>query len=109
MTISKFPPENPAVVMSDTQPSTKVDGTIWVDTDSDVPVVNPSDYVANALVNAKGDLITATADDTPARLAVGTNGQALLADSTQATGLRWGSVATSGEDDQIVLGVQVFG
>ena len=65
--------------------------------------------IANALVNAKGDLITATADDTPARLAVGTNGQALLADSTQATGLRWGSVATSGEDDQIVLGVQVFG
>ena len=66
-------------------------------------------YVTKALVNAKGDLITATADDTPARLAVGTNGQALLADSTQATGLRWGSVATSGEDDQIVLGVQVFG
>lgn len=89
------------------------DGTI-VNTDVNASAaIDPSKIsgtaVTNSLVNAKGDLITATADDTPARLAVGTNGQALLADSTQATGLRWGSVATSGEDDQIVLGVQVFG
>lgn len=41
------------------------------------------------LVNAKGDLVTATADDTPARLAAGTNGQMLVADSTTATGLAW--------------------
>ncbi len=66
-------------------------------------------YVTKALVDAKGDLITATADNTPARLAVGSNGQALLADSTQSTGLRWGSVTASGEDDQIALAVQVFG
>jgi hypothetical protein len=66
-------------------------------------------YVTKALVDAKGDLVTATADNTPARLAVGTNGQALLADSTQSTGLRWGSVTASGEDDQIALAVQVFG
>ena len=78
-------------------------------TPADIGAAATDDVIVKALVNAKGDLITATADDTPARLAVGTNGQALLADSTQATGLRWGSVATSGEDDQIVLGVQVFG
>jgi hypothetical protein len=66
-------------------------------------------YVTKALVDAKGDLVTATADNTPARLAVGSNGQALLADSTQSTGLRWGSVTASGEDDQIALAVQVFG
>jgi hypothetical protein len=41
------------------------------------------------ILDAKGDLITATAADTPARLAVGTNGQTLVADSTASTGLKW--------------------
>ncbi len=45
--------------------------------------------IANAIVDAKGDLIGATAADTPGRLAVGTNGQVLTADSTAATGLKW--------------------
>jgi len=45
------------------------------------------------IVDAKGDLITATAADTPARLGVGTNGQYLSADSTAATGLAWASVS----------------
>jgi len=42
-----------------------------------------------SIVDAKGDLIAATANDTPARLAVGTNGQILVADSTASTGLKW--------------------
>ena len=46
-----------------------------------------------SIVDAKGDLIAATANDTPARLAVGTNGQALVADSTAATGLKYSSNA----------------
>jgi len=50
--------------------------------------------IQNAIVDAKGDLIGATAADTPARLAVGTNGQVLTADSTAATGLKW---ATAGD------------
>jgi hypothetical protein len=48
-----------------------------------------SNAIQNAIVDAKGDLIAATAADTPARLAVGTNGQLLSADSTAATGLAW--------------------
>jgi len=41
------------------------------------------------IFDAKGDLLTATANDTPARLAVGTNGYALVANSAEATGLKW--------------------
>ena len=54
-----------------------------------------SNAIQNTIVDAKGDLITATAADTPARLAVGTNGQILTADSTAATGLVWASPAAS--------------
>lgn len=55
-----------------------------------------SNAIQNAIVDAKGDLIAATAADTPARLAVGTNGQVLTADSTAATGLKWGTIAAGG-------------
>jgi len=46
------------------------------------------------ILDAKGDLIAATAADTASRLAVGTNGQVLTADSTEATGLKWAGVST---------------
>ena len=52
-----------------------------------------SNAIQNAIVDAKGDLIGATASDTPARLAVGTNGQVLTADSTAATGLAWATAS----------------
>jgi hypothetical protein len=52
-----------------------------------------SNAIQNAIVDAKGDLIAATANDTPARLAVGTNGQVLTADSTAATGIKWATVS----------------
>ena len=45
--------------------------------------------IPQAIVDAKGDLIAATAADTVGRLAVGTNGQYLSADSTAGTGLKW--------------------
>jgi hypothetical protein len=53
-----------------------------------------SNAIQNAIVDAKGDLIAATAADTPARLGVGTNGQVLTADSTAATGLAWATPST---------------
>jgi hypothetical protein len=40
-------------------------------------------------VDAKGDLVAASAADTPARLAVGSNGETLVADSSTSTGLRY--------------------
>lgn len=45
--------------------------------------------IQNTIVDAKGDLIAASAADTPARLAVGANGETLVADSSTATGLKW--------------------
>jgi hypothetical protein len=48
-----------------------------------------SNAIQNSIVDAKGDLIAATANDTPARLAVGNNGETLVADSSTSTGLRY--------------------
>lgn len=63
-----------------------------------------SNAIQNAIVDAKGDLISATAADTPARLAVGTNGQVLTADSTAATGLKWATAAAGGKVLQVIMG-----
>jgi hypothetical protein len=59
--------------------------------------------IAASIVDAKGDLIAATGADTVARLAVGTNGQYLAANSAQATGLEW-VTASSGGMTQIASG-----
>lgn len=56
---------------------------------------NANAAIAKTIVDAKGDIIAATAADTVARLPVGTNGQALKANSATATGLEWGSVAAT--------------
>jgi len=55
--------------------------------------------VSKTILDAKGDIIVATAADTPARLPVGTNGQVLLADSTQTTGLKWAADPTTSSFD----------
>jgi hypothetical protein len=48
-----------------------------------------SNAIQNSIVNAKGDIIGASANDTPAITSVGANGEMLVADSTTATGLDW--------------------
>ena len=49
--------------------------------------------IANAVqvttVDTKGDLLAGTADNTIGKLGAGANGRVLIADSAQATGLRW--------------------
>lgn len=54
--------------------------------------------VPKSLVTTKGDLIAATGASTPARLAVGTNDQVLVADSTTATGLKWATPTAGGKN-----------
>jgi hypothetical protein len=50
-----------------------------------------ADSIARSLFDAKGDLLVATSADTPGKLTVGSNGQVLVADSAEATGLKWSS------------------
>jgi hypothetical protein len=55
---------------------------VWVTSDD-------ANAIQNTIVDAKADLITATAADTPARLAVGANDLVLSADSAEVTGLKY--------------------
>ncbi len=48
-----------------------------------------ADWITNALVDAKGDLIVATADNTPSRVAVGADGQMLSALASATPGVAW--------------------
>jgi len=68
-------------------------------TDMDFKWVTSDDAnaIQNSIVDAKGDLIAASANDTPARLAVGANGETLVADSSTATGLKWAAPSTVAE------------
>jgi hypothetical protein len=51
--------------------------------------------VPKALVDAKGDLLVGTAADTVDRIAAGSNGQVLTADSGAATGVKWATPEAS--------------
>ena len=57
---------------------------------------NASAAIAKTIVDAKGDIIAATAADTVSRLAVGADNSVLTADSTTATGLKWANSASGG-------------
>jgi hypothetical protein len=59
--------------------------------------------IPQSIVDAKGDLIVGTAADTVGRLAVGTNGYFLSADSSAGTGLAWAAVDTSAIDNNYIL------
>jgi len=77
------------------------DYTQWIDVDLTVATVfSPTGWVKLAHydglpLTTKGDIVvrSATADS---RLPVGTDGQAIIADSTVPLGVKWGSVASGG-------------
>ena len=56
-------------------------------------IPEPGTGIPESIIAAKGDLLTGTANDTPAVLSVGTNGHTLVADSSTATGLAWSAPA----------------
>lgn len=58
--------------------------------------LDTSSFIMDADLNAKGDLISASAADTPAIVTVGANDTILMADSAQTAGLKWVAAATPG-------------
>lgn len=78
---------------TDTQDLYYDTGTSWV---------NVTDAAQQTLFDAKGDILAATADNTPARLAVGPDGRVLVADAAQSAGVKWGQVPTAGIADEAV-------
>lgn len=56
-------------------------------------IPEPGTGIPESIIAAKGDILTGTANDTPAVLSVGTNGHTLVADSSTATGLKWAAPA----------------
>jgi hypothetical protein len=65
-------------------------------TDLDFTWATDASGIPATIFDAKGDLIAASAADTAARLAVGTNGQYLSANSSTSTGLEWVTPAAGG-------------
>jgi hypothetical protein len=61
--------------------------------------VNNHDILTEALVDAKGDLLVASAADTVTRLAAGTNGYVLTANSGATNGIEWAAPAAVGVFD----------
>lgn len=78
------PQEGMISYLKDTDVTQYYSGSAWVNLDTGT--VSP--------LTTKGDLYTYST--TNARLAVGTNGQVLTADSTAATGLKWATAASGG-------------
>jgi hypothetical protein len=70
-------------VAQDSAPSDT--GVLWLDTDA----TSTNSSISSTIVNAKGDLIVATAADAVDRLGVGSNTAILTADSAEATGIKW--------------------
>lgn len=83
--------------LKDTNAVEVYDGSNWVSSDD-------PNAIQNTIVDAKGDLISATAADTPARLAVGNNGEILVADSSATTGLRWQASSTIAGKNALING-----
>jgi hypothetical protein len=64
--------------------------------------------IAKTIADAKGDLIVGTAADTVDRLAVGNNGETLVADSAQTTGLGWSANYAAGKNKIINGDLQIW-
>lgn len=74
-----------------------VDGVIYAE---QVPIIDGAGgsgtFISTTIVDFKGDLIVAVADDNPQRFGVGADGTVLTADSSQTAGVRW---STNGSGD----------
>jgi hypothetical protein len=71
--------------------------------DGSTATVNGHDVLTKAIADAKGDLLVGTADNAISRLAAGTNGYVLIADSAETTGLKWAAAPAVGSFDTSIV------
>ena len=91
--------------ISDTAPSSPIAGQIWYKSDTGAAYIRYDSYwieigatstnIVLNTIDAKGDLIVGTADNTISKLSAGTNGYVLAANSATATGLEWTQVSSN--------------
>jgi hypothetical protein len=104
--------------VSPTAPSSPNQGQIWFDSSEGGTYVYygstwievgaaPIDTLLST-INAKGDILVGTADNTVNRLAVGSNGQLLAANSSTSTGLEWQTPNYASTGKAIAMAI-VFG
>ena len=65
--------------------------------------VNSHDVITKEIFDAKGDLIVGTGSNTGQRLAVGTNGYILTADSSTTSGLTWAAAPSVGSFETSIV------
>ena len=65
--------------------------------------VNGHDVLTESLVDAKGDLLVGSADNTVTRVALGTNGYILTADDTQTAGVKWAAAPAVGSFETSIV------
>jgi hypothetical protein len=95
------PQEGQCCYLKDTDAVQTYSGSAWVGFDD-------SNAIQNSIVDAKGDIVAASGNDTPARLAVGSNGDTLVADSATATGLRYIPLNNAGKNGIINGGMDIW-
>ncbi len=95
------PQEGQCCYLKDTDAVLTYSGAAWVGFDD-------SNAIQNTIVDAKGDLVAASGADTPARLAVGNNGESLVADSSTSTGLRYQGHIEAGKNFLINGGFDIW-
>lgn len=71
-------------------PPTKSLGDTWTANENNIYIRDNFEAGVPAIFDAKGDIAVATGANAADRLAVGTNGQVLIADSSQTLGVKWG-------------------
>jgi hypothetical protein len=67
------------------------------DIQSQITALDPAGSVSKSVIDAKGDLLVGSANDTVDNLSLGTNGYILTVDTAQTLGVKWAapSVTTS--------------
>lgn len=70
----------------------------------EVIVTIPGETLPASLIDAKGDLIVGTADNTAARKAVGSDGQVLTADAASTGGIKWATPSSGFADPTTTKG-----